>query len=69
MLVRKCDVCAKEIEGWNKEIVAGIDFATLSFCKECGKPIIDFLKEQKLLRPSQLAEYIDVTRPGVMMAT
>jgi ribosome-binding protein aMBF1 (putative translation factor) len=69
MLVRKCDVCAKEIEGRNKEIVAGIDFATLSFCKECGKPIIDFLREQKLLRPSQLAAFLDAAHPGAMMAT
>jgi hypothetical protein len=49
MLIRKCDICKKEIKGRHEEIVAGIEWPTYSFCSGCGKPIVAFLKKRKLL--------------------
>jgi len=49
MLIRKCDICKKEIKDRHEEIVAGIEWPTYSFCSRCGKPIIAFFKKHKLL--------------------
>ncbi len=49
MLIRKCDICKKEIKGRHEEIVAGIEWPTYSFCARCGKAIIAFLQKRKLL--------------------
>jgi hypothetical protein len=49
MLIRKCDLCKKEIKNRREEIVAGIEWPTYSFCSRCGKSIIAFLKKSKLL--------------------
>jgi RNA polymerase-binding transcription factor DksA len=49
MLIRKCDICKKEIKNRQEEIVAGIEWPTYSFCSRCGKSIIAFLKKRKLL--------------------
>ncbi len=53
MLVTKCDICKKEIEDlYNEAVVVGLGWsATLSFCKNCGKPIVALLKKHKLLPP------------------
>jgi len=49
MLIRKCDICKKEIQNRHEEIAAGIEWPTYSFCSRCGKSIIAFLKKRKLL--------------------
>jgi DNA-directed RNA polymerase subunit RPC12/RpoP len=49
MLIYKCDICKKEIKNRHEEIVAGLQWATYSFCSLCGKPIITFFKKHKLL--------------------
>jgi hypothetical protein len=55
MLVRKCDVCNKEIEDRHDEIVVGLEWPQFSFCRSCGQPIIAFLKKRKLLKPARVS--------------
>lgn len=48
MLVRKCDLCKKNIK--NDPIMAGISFLNKKeFCDKCGAPIMKFLKKRKLI--------------------
>jgi hypothetical protein len=50
MLIRKCDICKKEIKNREKEVTAGRGgWPQFSFCTSCGKPILAFLKKRKLL--------------------
>jgi DNA-directed RNA polymerase subunit RPC12/RpoP len=49
MLIYQCAICKKEIENRHEEIVAGLQWATYSFCLLCSKPIIAFFKKNKLL--------------------
>jgi hypothetical protein len=49
MLVKKCDNCKKEIKEGDDEVVVGLGWPNYSFYTRCGKPIIAFLKKQKLL--------------------
>jgi len=46
MLVTKCDICKKEIKNREHIVLAGTgsSFATNSFCLNCGKPVLSFLK-------------------------
>jgi len=48
MHVRKCDICKKEVD---KDIIQTVYsfHVRKDFCLKCGKPIFDFLKENKLL--------------------
>ena len=47
MLITKCDICKKEIKKREQIVLAGrgSHFATNSFCLDCGKPVLDFLKK------------------------
>jgi hypothetical protein len=47
MLVTKCDICKKEVKNREHIVLAGAgsSFATNSFCSNCGKPILNFLKK------------------------
>ncbi len=45
MMVYKCDSCKKIIKG--KKVLAGYSEHSLghnTFCENCGKPVLDFLK-------------------------
>ena len=48
MNVKRCDICKKEVE---KDIIQTIYSFRIrkDFCLKCGKPVFDFLKENKLL--------------------
>jgi hypothetical protein len=49
MLIRKCDVCKKEIKKGDQEIVVMMGWHQFSFCAGCGRPILAFLRKRKLL--------------------
>ena len=48
MLITRCDICKKEIKNCEHIVLAGTgsSFATNSFCSDCGKPVLDFLKKK-----------------------
>ena len=49
MNVHKCDICKKKVE--MDSVKAGVGyFADKEFCLKCGKPILDFLRKNKLLK-------------------
>lgn len=48
MRINKCDVCKKHIK--DKQITLSYDREILDICEKCGKPIIDYLKKEKLVR-------------------
>lgn len=49
MLVSKCDKCKKVVK--KDKVVAGFGiFNRFEFCEKCGKPIVLFLKQNKLLK-------------------
>lgn len=48
MNLTKCDICGKRLKG--QPIRAGMGyFVGNDFCLKCGKPVLDFLKKNKLL--------------------
>lgn len=48
MYVTKCDFCKKVIKG--EPVTAGLGrWNGLDLCEKCGKPILDFLKENEVL--------------------
>ncbi|OGZ26820.1 MAG: hypothetical protein A2365_01305 [Candidatus Nealsonbacteria bacterium RIFOXYB1_FULL_40_15] len=48
MYLTKCDFCKKVIK--NESIRVGFGFANgLDLCEKCGKPVVDFLKENGVL--------------------
>lgn len=54
MLVFKCDLCKKEIKDRKKLIKVGINFPEFCLCSACGKPVLDFLKKNKLLEKTDI---------------
>jgi hypothetical protein len=50
MIIEKCDLCEKELAR-GEYVCAGDQgiFGQHSFCDECGKPILLFLKKHKLI--------------------
>ncbi|MDP2788755.1 MAG: hypothetical protein Q8O46_01720 [bacterium] len=48
MHIIKCDICDKKLKGGLIKAGVGL-FAEKKFCLKCGKPILDFLKKNKLL--------------------
>ena len=53
MRIHKCDICRKEIE-FNGYINVRLKFDNYEFCNDCGKPIFNFLKKQKLVRSGKM---------------
>lgn len=48
MKVTKCDLCKKKIK--DRPIIAGADYYPhVELCDKCGKPILAFLKRNKLI--------------------
>jgi hypothetical protein len=52
MTITKCDICGKEIGDEEKPIMVGNNgyFANHVLCKECGKPILNFMKKHHLTK-------------------
>ncbi len=51
MLVHKCDICKSEID--SEKIITlnqRHPYNQFSFCEDCSKPLIKFLKEHKLIK-------------------
>lgn len=48
MYVIQCDICKKVIASDLEEILAGKVWDRHSFCFTCARPIINFLKKNKL---------------------
>jgi len=59
MLIYQCDICKKEIKNRHEEIVAGLQWATYSFCSPCGKPIIAFFQEAQTSAPACQGETLN----------
>ena len=54
MHVTKCDICKKEIKG--KTIFAGVEVFIrphTELCEYCGKPILVFLRKNKLIKENE----------------
>lgn len=51
MIIRKCDICKKELKEQKDMVLAGCGwpFPEHLFCAACGKPVVSFLKKHKLL--------------------
>jgi len=51
MIIYKCDICKKQIKDDGEKVLAGTDhhFNTYSFCGNCGKLVIAFLKKHDLI--------------------
>jgi DNA-directed RNA polymerase subunit RPC12/RpoP len=51
MFVYKCDMCIKEIEPDQLKIEVSVNepYARLTFCGECGGPVISFLHLKELI--------------------
>lgn len=52
MLVYKCDLCNKTVKEKDEKVYASVRgmFSGYTFCKDCGKPIKDFLIKKKLIK-------------------
>ena len=50
MRVTKCDICKKQIKDYSKEVDVSPPgkLSSLTFCLNCGKPIIKFLEKHRL---------------------
>ena len=48
MIIRKCDLCEKEIKEESVDIKVGF-LSTAELCKSCSSPVLIFLKENKLM--------------------
>ncbi len=51
MHVTKCDICKKQIKDYNKEVNVAPPgkLSSLTFCLNCGKPVIRFLNSHHLI--------------------
>ena len=53
MNITKCDICKKTIEKDSKSIYIGIGgmftVNRAEICENCGKPVLKFLKDRKLI--------------------
>jgi len=59
MRVLKCDFCKKVIKN-NRSVVAGFGYLyTVDLCEKCGKPIINFLKKKKVIKPEDNKNYLN----------
>jgi hypothetical protein len=48
MLIYKCDLCSKAIE--DEHIIVGFGYERKQLCSKCGKDILKFLKNNKLIK-------------------
>lgn len=47
MLVTKCDFCKKIVK--DNAMIAGVGFHRVELCEKCGKPVLNFLKKNKII--------------------
>lgn len=54
-MLKKCDLCKKEIKRGDKEVIAGLGWLKMAeLCYDCGKPVLKFLSQKKLFTKSEL---------------
>lgn len=52
-MVLKCDFCKKIIKD-NKPVKAAFTYLySVDLCDKCGKPILNFLKKNKIIKPNK----------------
>lgn len=68
MLVTKCDICKKEIKDGKHTVLAGVGnhFAANSFCLNCGKPVLDFLKDKFYNKNSKKTKNIKIANQSTV---
>lgn len=49
MIIEKCDICNKNIKDKPIRIRWGF-YKSSDLCLDCGKPILEFLKKNKLIK-------------------
>jgi hypothetical protein len=50
MRVNKCDFCKKIIQ-YDNMVSAGVGYSkSVELCEKCGKPVLDFLKKNKVIQ-------------------
>lgn len=56
MRVSKCDLCHKEIKQYDQKVSAGLGSALMAkeLCLTCGKPVIKFLLQKKLVSAKEV---------------
>lgn len=56
MLVHKCDKCKKEVIDSEKRIsvIVGLWTSNVLLCDSCGKPVVSFLKKNKLVNSDKV---------------
>ena len=58
MLIRKCDVCKKNITGgYDNRISASVGYDTFEFCKKCGALVVRVLSKYKLMK-NELGKHV-----------
>ena len=57
MRILKCDLCKKKIK--REPVTAGVGFLSrVELCEKCGKPIINFLKKNKVIKIDKDKKYV-----------
>lgn len=57
MLVTKCDICRKKINSGSAIYVRTVKFLeSFEICESCGKPVIKFLTNKKLIDNKNINE-------------
>ena len=55
MRVTKCDFCKKNIK--NEPVLVRFGYLnSVELCEKCGKPVLDFLKKNKIIKPENNKE-------------
>jgi len=49
MDIKKCDFCGKEIKDFKNYITVRFAFKHTEMCQDCGKPVLNFLKKNKII--------------------
>lgn len=62
MMIHKCDICKKQIKRDTVSIGYDGRWSSNEFCLDCGKPIFDFLKKNKLIDKETYEEALDKKR-------
>jgi hypothetical protein len=60
MKIQKCDICKKQLKGEELHL-SFIDkgFQSFDFCLKCSQPILNFLKNKKLIKPAKKARFFE----------
>lgn len=54
MRLDQCDICKQSITDFDQQVFVGYGIPDLqySFCSRCARPIIEFLKQRSLRKPT-----------------